>query len=156
MDKRLIKKLAPSLFIVLFAAVVLLVTPSQIKDPQNSMMGPRAVPYFCCIGLIICGLAQMGLDWVQWAKQKADGPEKGDEQKRLDKGRVLRVIGFFVCMILWIVLVPLIGYTVTTFFITAAAMCIMGNRNPVVVLLTSLVMSAGCWFVFIRLLNVPI
>lgn len=156
MDKQLIKKLAPSLFIALFAAAVLLVTPSQINDPQNSMMGPRAVPYFCCVGLILCSLAQMALDWVRYAREKTGGQEGEREQKGLDKARVLRVIGFFACMILWIVLVPLIGYPVTTFLITAAAMCIMGSRKPVVVLLTSLLMSAGCWFVFIRLLNVPI
>lgn len=156
MDKQLIKKLAPSLFIVLFAVAVLLVTPSQINDPQNSMMGPRAVPYFCCIGLILCSLAQMVLDWVRYVREKVGRQEKEHEKESLDKGRVLRVIGFFACIVLWIILVPLIGYPVTTFLITAAAMCIMGNRKPVVVLLTSLLMSAGCWLVFIRLLNVPI
>ena len=126
------RDIAWGVFFLCFAIVVWLIVPYQIPDSGRTVMGPRFFPRvisiimgFVSIGLIISNLLKHHRE-----KDKAGKAEEGGW--RLDAGALrseFRAGGVFVVMVLYAILMPRIGFIISSILASGIILVVLGARK---------------------------
>lgn len=148
------------ILMIIFGLIVLYLIPHQIKVPLNSDVSPRAFPYTVTFLIIGITLISMIGDMIKRKRVEGESPsnmgalEENSEEK--SKKIYLKVVLMFISTALWIILVPIIGFILTTIAFMATGMIIMGTKNKIQLILTPLIFSIAVYYVFAILLKVDI
>lgn len=74
----------------------------------------------------------------------------------LQRENIPNFIGGFISLILYVIIIPTVGFLVSTILVTFVWMLLMGIRKWVVLISVSILFSAGIVALFEYLMNVPI
>ncbi|WP_428909965.1 tripartite tricarboxylate transporter TctB family protein [Niallia sp. Krafla_26] len=74
----------------------------------------------------------------------------------LHRKNIPHFIGGFISLIIYVILIPTIGFLISTILITLVWMLLMGIRKWAVLISVSILVSAGVVLLFEYLMNVPI
>jgi putative tricarboxylic transport membrane protein len=129
--------------IVLLLAIVCFVQTFEFPDAGEDV-GPASVPYlwiaftaFFCVVLI-----------VQAVRRTMEPDPK--------PGRIGFVIVFTLWLVIYLAAIETVGYFVSTFMFLVVSMYVLGYRNYLVMLGISMVWLVFAYFVYARLLYIPL
>lgn len=115
--------------------------------PPSNSIGPGA-DFFPKVTSTILGLLSVLL---VFKKEETDG-----DIFTLQRTNVPKFIGGFISLIIYVILVPLIGFFVSTILVTFVWMLLMGIRKWVVLIAVSILLSVVLVVLFEYVMNVPI
>jgi putative tricarboxylic transport membrane protein len=151
------KKNVLTLMIFLLGIALFFVIPMSIRSIPNSSgaVGPRGFPYFCAACVVLSSLCTLATSIFSMLR-KPRRQEDAATNQNFAKGRVARVLILLAALMLWYLLLFRIGFIITTSLLLFAAMMLWGNRRPVQLIVTPLAFSFGVFFIFQKLLYVPL
>jgi len=116
------------------------IPPAAIGDP----LGPRTFPTILGVLMAACGAYLM----VR--------PGAGGAEPALARRSFLQILILFSLLILYAVCLPWLGYLPATFLFVAGVAGIMGERSFTQSLAISAAFSSGLFFLFTRVLTIPL
>ena len=130
--------------ILIFGAVYLTegirIPPAAFGDP----LGPRIFPTILGISMAACGAYLL------------IKPEPRGAQPVLVGRSFVQVLILCALLLLYAISLPWLGYLLATFLLVRMAALIMGERSFIRGLLISAAFSAGVFFLFTRVLTIPL
>jgi len=143
----------PNFIMILLGFLVILVIPYQISETSGgAVLGPRFFPYLLGIGIILFSTISM-ISTAKPAVPKED-PESTEESE--GKKDYLRTGILFLCILFWILIVPIAGFIMTTTLVTLVAMMTIGCRNRLTLGWVPLAFSLVVYYVFAILLHIAL
>lgn len=139
-----IKKMIPTAVILILDLIVFLAIPSQVKVLTEGVVNTRFMPYFVTILIAICGV----VDLIQTYFKERRLEETQGEKRYFDKKGFIRVLICFLCVAAYLVILPYLGFVLSTIMLCAAVAFLMGSRNWVGILILSVVLSLAVYCVF--------
>lgn len=141
------KEMITMMFAGLFGIVLIIIIPYQIEQVSSSMVGPQFIPYLAAGVIILSSLSSIVNNLVK--KPNYEKNEEGEGQ-----ANYLSVALVFTCIILWILLVPIIGYIIATLLATAFTCFVFKDRKIIRITLVSVLFSLGSYYIFTEILQV--
>lgn len=141
--------LASGVFLLVFS-VVLFIGAQNVKTLSISSVGSGTFPSFISALLAIVSIAII----VGGAK-KARGPDE-KPAKDAEKTRLWAVLATFVIMALYALLMPKVGFIITTMVYLFAQMYIMAakeHQKPLLFGVISIVTSVSVYYMFVKIFN---
>ena len=138
----------PSIITALIGIGVFITVPYQIdltrlRGVNLSGMDPRTLPYFLALSIVALSLLEMN------QKRRKNKIEKLDKTPvKINPKKYIRVFITFVGIVLWVALVPYLGFILMTTLLLGAVMLIMGNKKWLQVLLVPILTSLLLNYVF--------
>ena len=131
------KKMIPTAVIMAIDAAVFFSIPSQVKIYEEGLVN---------ILIFICGIA----DLIKTFRER----DKGEEEKNyFNKKGTLRVLAAVAALVVWLLLMPEIGFVISTVLLSAFIMLLAGNRSAVQILVLSLILTLSVYALFKLALN---
>ena len=121
-----IEKSQSSVGTLIVGVLVFLSIPDQIalfESERQSSANARTVPYLITSLIILISLLMTISESVTMQIQAADAPDV-EPQERVSYGRVCLT---FIAIALWIVILPYLGFNISTILLVASVMLIIGN-----------------------------
>lgn len=149
-----IRKNIFTLLLIGFFIFILAVIPLQIKVSltSKSSISPQTFPYFASIvGLICCGLSLL-IELIHAASDKF-------KEEELIKDSNISYLRSAVCAILlfiWYLVLPKIGFIISTILITMILSYMLGNRKKILLIAFPVIFTFAIYFVFSQLLHVAL
>ena len=137
-----IKKMIPSIVILILDAVLIALIPSQVKELSHDMVTTRFMPYVVTAMIALCAAADIIELWLKERKNKAPG------KKYFDKKGFLRVVGCMLCLAVYLMAMPTVGFVLDSAILCALVMLLMGNRKPVQIIVMSIVLPVLVYCMF--------
>lgn len=141
--------LASGIFLFVFS-VALFIGAQNVKTLSISSVGSGTFPSFIAVILAIVSIAII----VGGAK-KASGPD--EKQKQVEgKPRMWAVVATFTIMAAYALLMPIVGFVITTAGYLFAQMYIMAakeHQRPIVFGIVSVVTSVSVYYLFVLVFN---
>lgn len=109
--------------------------------------GPGAIPKILCSGLLILGVILIAGSFA--TKQASEGAEPF-----CTKPELTLTLALALCCLIYIVVLPYLGYLLSTPFLAAAVMLLCGVRRPKTLVLVSLTGTLVLFLIFYSLLKV--
>ncbi len=129
--------------VTLALAVLFLMYAFSFPPPTDGQsVGAASIPIIWSLVLIVFSLAQI------------KGALKEPQQNA--RGRISLVLLISVLMILFVGLMPIIGFFLATLILLVGGIYAMGYRKHLTVGLLSVGMLLFCWFVFVKTLGLPL
>ena len=141
-SRRCAARVALPLLCVAGGGVVLAMT---FAFPVVEEAGPDLVPRLWIALLTLVGLS---IAWTEWRRPPPDS--------KPDRRHVRQVLRFSILLVLYLVMLPWIGYLVTTGLFLVTAMIMLGERRPVTVLGVTVGWLVFSYLVFVKLLYVQL
>ncbi len=116
------------------------IPPAAFGDP----LGPRIFPTILGISMAACGASLL------------IKPEPRGAQPILVRRSFVRVLILCALLLLYAISLPWLGYLLATLLLVWMAALIMGERSFIKGLVVSAVFSAGIFFLFTRVLTIPL
>jgi len=116
------------------------IPPAAFGDP----LGPRIFPTILGISMAACGISLLLK------------PEPRGAQPILVRSAFIQVLILCALLLLYAISLPWLGYILATFSLVWMAALIMGERSFIKGLVVSAVFSAGIFFLFTRVLTIPL
>ncbi len=124
-------------------ALLFLLYALSFPPPTNGQnVGPASIPIIWALVLIVFSLAQVS------------GALRSPQDNAT--GRIGLVFKISVLMILFVTLLPVIGFFLAMLILLVGGIYAMGYRNHLTVGLLSAGMLMFCWFVFVKTLGLPL
>lgn len=139
------KKMIPTAVIMAVDAAVFFSIPSQVKIYEEGVVNTRFLPYLVTILIFVCGIA----DLIQTLRERKEEEEK----HYFDKKGTLRVLIAVAALIIWLLVMPKIGFVIATALLSAGIMILAGNRNVIQILALSLILTLSVYVLFKLVLN---
>lgn len=133
------KRSLPSIVTLVVGALVFFSIPDQIVlfDEGQSSANARTVPYLITSLIMLISLVMIIFN--VFAKQEQSGePTEGEPQ---ESTRYSRVILAFAAIALWIVILPYLGFNISTILLVVAVMLIIGKCRWWQIILLPLILS---------------
>ncbi len=148
-----IKKKADFISGLVFIAMmgVLLLQGEKLEMPYIIGGGPKMFPYALMAGIVVCSLVVIFRS-LDFTKEKTD--EEGKEKKRLHIPTALQLI-VFACLLVYICILPVIGYIPATFLFLFGEMTLLGKRtakNLLIYFIISSAVTGLVYFIFAKML----
>lgn len=147
-----LKKVVPSLLMVLFGFTVILIIPYQIRQTNDTELGADFFPYLMGGLIVLLSLISMFTEFFK-VKNRSDAHDNGKE-RGVEKSSYVRFILILIGLISWVVFVPIFGFVLTNVLITTGLMWVIGNRNPYLLFLVPVLLTAFLYYLFVVLLYV--
>ena len=141
--------LASGVFLLVFS-VVLFIGAQNVKTLSVSSVGSGTFPSFIAVLLAIVSVAII----IGGAK-KARGPDE-KPAKAAEKTRLWAVLATFGIMALYALLMPKVGFIITTIAYLFAQMYIMAakeHQKPVLFGIISIVTSVSVYYMFVKIFS---
>ena len=142
-----IRKYIPSIITCIIGIIVFLVIPSQIdlsRVKANNITGidSRTLPYILSILIIFLSLLELFFIGI---KKKGQDTE---ENIQIDYAKFIRVFVTFIGVVLWIVLVPYLGFILSTILLLGLVMVLMGNKKWLQIVFVPIITSFLLSYIF--------
>jgi len=136
----IIRKNISSIVTLLIGILVFINIPNQIdigSETSINSVNPRTLPYLIASAIIVLSLLIIISDIIISRKKEA----AFYVNKQIEDSNYIRVFLSIICIMLWIVLIPYIGFNIATILLISAIMLIIGNRNWWQIMILSLILS---------------
>ncbi|GAE94479.1 tricarboxylate transport protein TctB [Gracilibacillus boraciitolerans JCM 21714] len=146
------RKYIPSISTALIGLAIFILVPFQIDLSMvngNNVSGvdARTLPYFLSSLIVLLSVVE-----IINIKRK----ERVEEYKKMSKTQymnIFRVCLTFIAIVLWIVLVPYLGFIIAMIILLVSVMLLMGNRSWLQIILVPLLTSFLLNYVFTTFLG---
>lgn len=141
--------LASGIFLFAFS-IVLFLGAQKVKTLSVSSVGSGTFPSFIAVLLAIVSVAI-----IVGGVKKAREPDEKTE-KAAEKTRLWAVLATFAIMALYALLMPKVGFIITTMAYLFAQMYIMAakeHQKPVLFGIISIVTSVSVYYMFVKIFN---
>jgi len=144
-----IKKYLPSIITAAAGIFIIIIIPSQIdlsrvRSGNITGVNSRVIPYILSISIVVLSILEI---LVKTLKNKKNDFLKTNQIKP-DYNAFVRVVVTGVLILLWILLMPVLGFVVSMFILMVSIMIMMGNRRWIMMVSTSLITSIALRYVF--------
>lgn len=151
----------PQLFMIMFGVLLLYFIPQQINDVSDTPIGPRFFPTMISIMIIVMSVSSLISAFLRNRKVVASEVEEQSKEQK-DQSAYAKEKGYkqvgltFAALIIWTLLMPMIGFVVTTFLLVLYLMYLMGNRQLIKMVMTSVIFTGLLYAVAAYLLQLSI
>ena len=149
--------LIASLVLIAFEVWAWLQT-NNIKTAKKAAVQPSTFPRIMIIGMAVFTVILLIQSLMKLSNMKPDDPlaEKAETMNLFrDKGVLAALIVVLLC-VGYVYFFKSLGYVVVSFLLCAIIMWMIGLRNPVKLILISLLVPLGMWLIFYKMLQVNI
>lgn len=157
-DTKAFSNLIASLLLLVFEIWAWLQT-GNIKTAKNAVIQPSAFPRIMILGMGVFTLVLLIQSLLKLLKgMKPDDPfaEKAETLNLFkDKGVLAAFFVILLCA-LYVYFFKSLGYVAVSFLICCFIMWLIGLRNPIKLILISLLVPVGMWLIFYKFLAVNI
>ena len=160
-----IKKTQTKAFSNLIASLVLVafeiwawLQTNNIKTAKKAAVQPSTFPRIMIIGMAVFTVILLIQSLMKLSNMKPDDPlaEKAETMNLFrDKGVLAALFVVLLC-VGYVYFFKSLGYVVVSFLLCAIIMWMIGLRNPVKLILISLLVPLGMWLIFYKMLQVNI
>ena len=160
-----VKKTQTKAFSNLIASLVLIafevwawLQTNNIKTAKKAAVQPSTFPRIMIIGMAVFTVILLIQSLMKLSNMKPDDPlaEKAETMNLFrDKGVLAALIVVLLC-VGYVYFFKSLGYVVVSFLLCAIIMWMIGLRNPVKLILISLLVPLGMWLIFYKMLQVNI
>ena len=160
-----VKKTQTKAFSNLIVSILLLIfeiwawiQSNAIKTAKNATVQPATFPRIMIIGMGVFTVILLVQSVIKLMAMNADDPlaQRAETINVFkDRGTLAALFVIALCA-LYVYLFKNVGYVVVSFFLCAIIMWLIGLRNPVKLLLISVLVPLGMWFIFYKFLTVNI
>ena len=160
-----VKKTQTKAFSNLIASLVLIafevwawLQTNNIKTAKKAAVQPSTFPRIMIIGMAVFTVILLIQSLLKLSNMKPDDPlaEKAETMNLFrDKGVLAALIVVLLC-VGYVYFFKSLGYVVVSFLLCAIIMWMIGLRNPVKLILISLLVPLGMWLIFYKMLQVNI
>jgi hypothetical protein len=135
----LMKRSLSSVVTLIVGVLVLFSIPDQIVlfDEGQSSANARTVPYLITSLIILISLVMIVSEVIATQDQSAEATD-GEPHESVRYGRVILA---FAAIALWIVILPYLGFNISTILLVATVMLIIGNCRWWQIILLPLILS---------------
>ena len=160
-----VKKTETKAFANLIASLVLIafevwawLQTNNIKTAKKAAVQPSTFPRIMIIGMAVFTVILLIQSLIKLSTMKPDDPlaEKAETLNIFKDRGVLAALGVILLCALYVYFFKSLGYVVVSFFLCGIIMWIIGLRNPVKLILISLLVPLGMWLIFYKMLQVNI
>lgn len=139
-----VKKMIPTAVILVLDIIAFLMIPSQVKVLTEGLVNTRFMPYFVTILIAICGV----VDLVQTFFKERNSNENQEKKRYFDKKGLIRVLVCCLCVAVYLVIMPYLGFVLSTILLYVVVTLLMGSRNWIGILILSVVLTMVVYCVF--------
>ena len=160
-----VKKTQTKAFSNLIASLVLIafevwawLQTNNIKTAKKAAVQPSTFPRIMIIGMAVFTVILLIQSLMKLSNMEPDDPlaEKAETMNLFrDKGVLAALIVVLLC-VGYVYFFKSLGYVVVSFLLCAIIMWMIGLRNPVKLILISLLVPLGMWLIFYKMLQVNI
>lgn len=133
----------------MFGLFILLAIPHQIKISKYALYGAGTYPYLSAMIIIVTSIATI----ISSFSKVGNGRKKGE---RVNKHGYTRIVLAITGIVFWVIMTPVIGFSVTMFLFILGMLLIMGVRNIIHLILIPLLTTAINYYIFIVFFNIRI
>ena len=160
-----IKKTQTKAFSNLIASLVLVafevwawLQTNNIKTAKKAAVQPSTFPRIMIIGMAVFTVILLVQSLIKLSSMKADDPlaEKAETMNLFKDKGVLAALFVILLCIGYVFFFKSLGYVVVSFLLCGIIMWLIGLRNPVKLILISLLVPLGMWLIFYKMLQVNI
>ncbi|MED4123958.1 tripartite tricarboxylate transporter TctB family protein [Halalkalibacterium halodurans] len=142
------KSVLPSLAAAAFGVIILLLIPNQVSTAEINQMNARFFPYLLAIGIILLSVLSITIERTKF--------RPSGEGKRESVKRQLPPFAVLLGSMLWVILIPYLGFTLTTFFTTLSFMIILGNRKKLQLLFVPIAFTVTLYYSVVILMRMSV
>ena len=155
-----IKAIIPPFIMLVFGIILLFIIPEHIsRGGSTSNVNPRFIPYLlsgAIIGLSIISIITELVKRRGISKDKDTNDFQNKKEVIKSKKGYAKVIIALAAMVLWVVLIPHLGFIIVTYLLTIGMMFLMGNRKKTQLIIVPVVFTAVVYYGIKVFMNVPL
>ncbi|MCD8052996.1 MAG: tripartite tricarboxylate transporter TctB family protein [Lachnospiraceae bacterium] len=139
-----IKKIIPSAIVLALDLFILYLIPTQVNVLIEGMVTTRFMPYVVTILIAVCAVVDIVETYV-----KGRASEEGRAEIRyFDVRGLLRVLASVISLVVWLFILPRLGFVLSTVLLGIVTMWLLGERNWKVILVLSVILSLSVYCIF--------
>ena len=155
--KDYLKRNGMTLILLVGMIILYLCIPSQIAENMvaKATISPRFFPTFSVLGVIVC----CALLLVFVAKEHIFShktAEAAATQEKKEEVSYVRVVLVALLLLAWYILMPRIGFIISTIVIMCIMSYLLGCRNKIVLVAFPVIFTLAVYFTFVELLHVSL
>ena len=155
--KDYLKRNGMTLTLLVGMIILYLCIPSQIAENMvaKATISPRFFPTFSVLGVIVCCALLLVFDAKEhiFSHKTAEAAATQEKKEEVSYVRVLLVA---LLLLAWYILMPRIGFIISTIVIMCIMSYLLGCRNKIVLVAFPVIFTLAVYFTFVELLHVSL
>ncbi|MCQ4807806.1 tripartite tricarboxylate transporter TctB family protein [Intestinimonas massiliensis] len=155
--KDYLKRNGMTLTLLVGMIILYLCIPSQIAENMvaKATISPRFFPTFSVLGVIVCCALLLVFDAKAhiFSHKTAEAAATQEKKEEVSYVRVLLVA---LLLLAWYILMPRIGFIISTIVIMCIMSYLLGCRNKIVLVAFPVIFTLAVYFTFVELLHVSL
>ena len=146
-----------TLILLLGMITLYLCIPSQIAENMvaKATISPRFFPTFSVLGVIVCCALLLVFDAKEHIFSHKTAEAAATQEKKEEVSYV-RVVLVALLLLAWYILMPRIGFIISTIVIMCIMSYLLGCRNKIVLVAFPVIFTLAVYFTFVELLHVSL
>ena len=155
--KDYLKRNGMSLILLVGMIILYLCIPSQIAENMvaKATISPRFFPTFSVLGVIVCCALLLVFDAKEHIFSHKTAEAAATQEKKEEVSYV-RVVLVALLLLAWYILMPRIGFIISTIVIMCIMSYLLGCRNKIVLVAFPVIFTLAVYFTFVELLHVSL
>lgn len=155
--KDYLKRNGMTLILLVGMIILYLCIPSQIAENMvaKATISPRFFPTFSVLGVIVCCALLLVFDAKEHIFSHKTAEAAATQEKKEEISYV-RVVLVALLLLAWYILMPRIGFIISTIVIMCIMSYLLGCRNKIVLVAFPVTFTLAVYFTFVELLHVSL
>ena len=155
--KDYLKRNCMTLILLVGMIILYLCIPSQIAENMvaKATISPRFFPTFSVLGVIVCCALLLVFDAKEHIFSHKTA-EAATAQERKEEISYVRVALVALLLLAWYILMPRIGFIISTVIVMCVMCYLLGCRNKVILVAFPVIFTLALYFAFVVLLHVSL
>ena len=155
--KDYLKRNGMTLILLVGMIILYLCIPSQIAENMvaKATISPRFFPTFSVLGVIVCCALLLVFDAKEHIFSHKTAEAAATQEKKEEVSYV-RVVLVALLLLAWYILMPRIGFIISTIVIMCIMSYLLGCRNKIVLVAFPVIFTLAVYFPFVELLHVSL
>lgn len=155
--KDYLKRNGMTLILLVGMIILYLCIPSQIAENlvAKATISPRFFPTFSVLGVIVCCALLLVFDAKEHIFSHKTAEAAATQEKKEEISYV-RVVLVALLLLAWYILMPRIGFIISTIVIMCIMSYLLGCRNKIVLVAFPVLFTLTLYFAFVVLLHVSL
>lgn len=155
--KDYLKRNGMTLILLVGMIILYLCIPSQIAENMvaKATISPRFFPTFSVLGIIVCCALLLVFDAKEHIFSHKTAEAAATQEKKEEISYV-RVVLVALLLLAWYILMPRIGFIISTIVIMCIMSYLLGCRNKIVLVAFPVIFTLAVYFTFVELLHVSL
>ncbi|BDE88952.1 Tripartite tricarboxylate transporter TctB family [uncultured Flavonifractor sp.] len=155
--KDYLKRNGMTLILLVGMIILYLCIPSQIAENMvaKATISPRFFPTFSVLGVIVCCALLLVFDAKEHIFSHKTAEAAATQEKKEEISYV-RVVLVALLLLAWYILMPRIGFIISTIVIMCIMSYLLGCRNKIVLVAFPVIFTLAVYFTFVELLHVSL